>query len=54
MSLMFPHLTPTNNDSGAGSYTDGLFALLSTISGLIFATCLHFTQDFTSLRGESH
>ena len=44
-------LTPTDCDLKAGSCTHGLFPVLSTISGLIFATCLHFTYDFISSRG---
>jgi len=50
-SLIFTPLTPTNCDLKAGFCTDGLFPVLSTISGSIFATCLHFTYDFTSSRG---
>ena len=37
MRLIFTPLTPTNRGSGSDSYTDGLFPLLSTISGRIFS-----------------
>ena len=50
-SLIFNPLTPTVCDLKAGPCTDGLFPVLSLISGLIFATCLHFTHDFTSSLG---
>jgi len=49
-SLIFTPVTPTTSYSEAASYTGGLFPLLCKVSGLIFVSCLHFTQDFTSLR----
>jgi len=51
VSLIFTPLTPSDYDLKAGSFPDGLFPVLSTISGLIFAICLHFTYDFISSRG---
>jgi len=37
-SLIFTPLTPTDCNLKAGSCTNGLFPVLSTIAGLIFAT----------------
>ena len=37
VSLIFTPQTPTNRGLGSDSYTDGLFPVLSTISGRIFS-----------------